>query len=272
MRDADVEPRLGDPVCAGPPAGAFYPHGLTSAVRDGATLAYVIGHQGEAGGREAVEIFEVTGAGPATRLGWHGCVPMPAGASGNDVAVAPDGEIVVSNYQPSMSLWYTVKAQVLGMNTGDVRAWLPGRGWRSVPRTAARQANGVAVSRDGLTLFYSELATGAVHRSRRADGGALASIDVGGFPDNLAWSGRGTLLVATHTGGAGLLFCAFGRTPCRTSWEIHEIDPATLAARPLFTHDGEVVGAVSTPLVVGDRLYLASIFDDRIGVTTLPER
>ncbi len=271
-QDDGARPLLGDPVCAAPPAGAFYPHGLTSAVRDGATLVYVVAHQGEAGGREAVEIFEVTRADTATRLRWRGCVPMPPGTSGNDAAVTPDGEIVVSNYQPSMSLWYTIKANVLGMNTGDVRAWLPGRGWRSVPRTDARQANGIAVSRDGSTFFYSETATGEVHRARRVDGGALASVDVGGNPDGLAWSGRGTLLVATHTGGAALLPCALGRAPCRTSWEIHEIDPATLAVRLLLAHDGDLVGAVSAPLVIGNRLYLASIYDDRIGVAALPER
>jgi hypothetical protein len=263
---------LGDPVCRTPPAGAFYPHGITTAVREGRTLVYAIGHAGEAGGREAIELLELTGRGPAARLVWRGCVPMPPRAMGNDLAVAPDGEIVVSNYQPTMSLWHTVKANVLRLSTGEVLAWRPDRGWRTLPGTAARQANGIAVSADGRFVYYSEIASGFVYRISRDGAGERAAVEIGGNPDNFTWSGRGTLLIATHTGGVALVACAFGRAPCRTPWEIHEIDPTSLEARRILAGDGDVLGAVSTPAIVGDQLYLASIFDDRIGVLPLPAR
>jgi hypothetical protein len=271
--EASHDPALGDPVCLTPPAGGvFYPHGLTSTTRDGRSLLYTIGHQGEAGGREAVEIFEIVGRGAAARVIWRACVPTRVHVMANDIAVAPDGEIVVSNYQPSVSLWHVVKANVLGLPTGDVQAWSRERGWRVVPGTAAGLPNGVAVSADGRFVYYSESGTGLVHRVARDGTGERGSVDVGGNPDNFTWSGRGTLLVATHTGGARLLACAFGRSPCRTSWEIYEIDPTSMAARLLVAGDGEVLGAVSTPAIVGASLYLASVYDDRIGVLPLPPR
>ena len=73
---------------------------------------------------------------------------------------------------------------------------------------------------------------------------------MGGNPDKLAWTRRGKLLVATHTQGAALLLCALGRAPCRTSWEIHEIEPETMASRLIRSHYGSIIGAVSTPLEV----------------------
>ncbi len=267
------QPALGDPVCLNPPSsGVLYPHGITSVTRDGRPLLYAIGHQGEAGGREAVEIFEIVGRGETARLKWRACVPMRPHVMGNDIAIAPDGEIVVSNYQPSVSLWHVIKANVLRMSTGDIQAWSRDRGWRTIPGTAASLPNGVAISADGLFVYYSELGTGRAYRIARDGTGERLSVDIGGNPDDFAWSGRGTLLLATHTGGIGLLACAFGRSPCRTSWELYEIDPTSMAAQRLLAGDGGVLGAMSTPAVIGPMLYLASIYDDRIGVLPLPAR
>lgn len=269
----EADPDLGDPICRTPPGhGTFYPHGLTSVTRGARTVAYVIAHQGESGGREAVELFEVKGQGEAVYLSWVGCIPLAPRTTGNDIAVAPDGEVIVSNYQPSASLWHTIKANAFGMVTGDIQAWTRERGWRTLPRTKASQPNGVAISPDGSTIFYSETGTGRVYRVSRRGSGMRASVDVGGHPDGLAWSGRGTLLSDTHTGGPALLYCLFGRSPCRTSWEVHEIEPATMSATLYLAHDGDTVGAASAPLVAGDHLYLGSIYDDRIGVAPLPSR
>jgi hypothetical protein len=265
------DPSLGDPVCmTPPPAGVLYPHGITSVTRDGRPLIYAIGHQGEAGGREAVEIFEVVGRGRAARVIWRACVPMRPRVMGNDIAIAPDGEIIVSNYQPSVSLWPLIKANVLGLSTGEIQAWSRDRGWRTIPGTEAGLPNGVAASADGRFVYYSETATGLVYRISRDGSGEKLSVDIGGKPDNFAWSGRGTLLVATHTDGIGVVACAFGRSPCRTAWEVYELNPTSMEAKLFLAGDGEVLGAMSTPAVVGPMLYLASIFDDRIGVLPMP--
>ena len=45
-----------------------------------------------------------------------------------------------------------------------------------------------------------------------------------------------------------------------------EVDPRTLTVREVMSHDGSLLGAVSSALQVGDDLLLGSIFDDRIGI------
>ncbi len=268
-------PPVGDPGCVAPPApDIFAPHGITSAPTETAGIfrIAVVGH----GGRQAIELFDLTGAGRDARLTWRGCVPLPPDTSGNDISLAPDGEIVVSNYMPTMEglrgLYYTLKGG-LGYNTGDVMAWRTGQGWRHIGGTAAPSPNGVLVSGDGRYVFYAETGSGRVSRAPRAGlvaGQSPERVTIGGNPDNLAVNPRGTILATTHTDGAAFLLCAFGRLPCRTGWSIFEIDPITLHATPLLHHDGSTVGAVASAVEIDGRLYFGSVFDDRIGVWQQP--
>jgi hypothetical protein len=275
-RDRSVSGALaGDPSCTSPPARhTFAPHGVTSASTDtpGVVRIAVVGH----GVREAIELFDLSGAGNDASLTWRGCVPLPPHTVGNDVSIAPDGEIIVSNYMPAMEGWlglyYTIKSG-LGANTGDVMAWRRDQGWRHLPGTAAPCPNGVLASRDGATVFYAETGSGQVTRVPRA--GATAGqvpdrVKIGGNPDNLSLSPRGTILAATHTDGAALLLCNFGRLPCRTGWSLFEIDPASLRATQLLHHDGSVVGAVASAAEFDGRIYFGAIFDDRIAVWRKP--
>ena len=262
---------VGDPSCTAPPApDAFAPHGLTSASTDtaGVVRIAVVGH----GVREAVELFDLVGAGDSATMSWRGCVPLPPNMVGNDVSLAPDGEIIVSNYMPVMEGWiglyYTLKSGV-GLNTGDVMAWSREHAWRHLGDTESPSPNGVFVWRDGTTVFYAETGTGRVSRVPRA--GASAGhppehVSIGGNPDNLSLSPRGTILAATHTDGAAFLLCALGRLPCRTGWSIFEIDPASLRATLLLHHDGSVVGGVASAAEFDGRFYFGAVFDDRIGV------
>jgi len=260
--DVAPDPAVGDPDCPGPlAASTFAPHGITA--RDG--LLYVIAHSA-AGGREAVEIFGISGAGAQTVVTWKGCIPQEPNVIANDVAVAPDGEVIESNYESEVSLLNTVLAGGFGKKTGDVMAWRRGSGWRHLPGTAASMANGVAVSADGQQVFYAETGTGKVYRLPRDGSGPPVSTTIGGNPDNLSWTPRGTLLAPTHTGGVWFITCAIGRLPCRSSWELYEIAPTTLAATKRFAHDGSLVGAVASATEVDGRIYLGSVFDDRIGV------
>jgi hypothetical protein len=261
--DAAPDPQVGDPGCPGPLAGpTFSPHGLTSA----GNLVYVVAHS-NAGAREAVEIFAVDGQGADATVMWKGCIPQEPNVVANDIAVASDGEVIISNYESEMSLWNTLRAGALGSQTGDVMGWRRGSGWRHLSGTAASMANGVAVSADGQQVFWAETGTGKVHRTPRA-GGADTSVSIGGNPDNLSWTSRGTLLVATHTGGPKFLLCALGSLPCRSPWAVFEIDPKTMTATQRFAHDGSVVGAIASATEVDGKTYLGSVFDDRIGVLT----
>lgn len=261
------EDGIGDAACTDPPpADAFYPHGATSVSVDDRTFVYITGHAGDEGSREAIEVFELFGEGAQTRLEWKACIPTENEIQANDIAIAPDGEIVVSNYQPDGSILNTIKSFFLGTVTGDVMAWSKENGWRHLEKTESKMANGVTVSRNGESVLYSETITGKVHRTPRFGTNGSISVEIGGNPDNFTWTDDDTLLIATHTGGIGFMACAFGRLPCRTSWEVWEIDPATLAVSKVFEHDGTDIGAVATALRVENRIYLSSVFDDRIGV------
>lgn len=265
--DVRPEPGLGDAGCDGPPnRGAFYPHGLTSMAHAGAAFLYVVAHEGEFGGREAVEIFELRGRGAKAVLSWKACILTENAIRANDVAISPDGEVFVSNYEPSLSIVHTLRASVLHSATGDVMAWRRGQGWRHVEGTTAAMPNGVAVSDDGRMIFYTETGTGLAYRTPRDTSPPSIDVNIGGHPDNITHTPRGTLLIATHTGGSAFLACRFGRLPCRTSWEVHELDPHTMAVRRIFAHDGQAIGAVATALEVGETVYVSSVFDDRIGM------
>lgn len=264
---ASGEPPLGDPACTSPPPDdGFAPHGLASraATTPGVVRVAVVAHRF----REAVELFDLVGEGEDATLAWRGCVPLPPGTVGNDVAIAPDGELVVSNFQPSMRgfwlLYYNLVAG-LGMNTGDVMAWRADRGWRRIAGSEGRTPNGVAVSPDGTTVFFAEAAAGRVTVVPR-DGGAARRVRVVGNPDNLAWTSRGTLVAGSHIPSTRMLGCLLGRTPCRSAWALVEIDPATLRARAILQHDGTVVGGVASAAELDGCAYFGAVFDDRIGV------
>jgi hypothetical protein len=269
-QELNPEPQLGAHRCTKPPdQQAFYPHGVTSVRRSDRVLVYVVTHAGELGGREGIEIFELRGSGADTTLTWKACIPAQDGVYGNDVAVARNAEIVLSNYQPDASMWHAVRATLFGSDTGDLRIWNASEGWRVMPGTRSAMPNGVAVSLDGTTVFYTETIAGAVHRRPLASSRGAISVHIGGNPDNLTWTRRGTLLVAVHTDGAGLLLCQLGRSPCKTGWEVYEIDPTTMAASLVLRHDGTAIGAIATAAEIDDTLYLGSVLDDRIGAVVV---
>ena len=234
---------------------------------DGTVGVAVVGH----GSREAIELFDLEASGRAARLTWRGCVPLAEGTTANDLALLPDGGLVVANYAPAFGgtrgMAWMIAAR-LGLDTGDVLEWSRRSGWRHVPGTAARGANGIAVSA-GRERWFTESGAQRIGRIGAAKEGEAPDVTrapIEGAPDNLAWTGRGTLLTTTHLSPLGFLACAFGRLPCRASWQLVEIDPRTLATSVLLRHDGSVVGAVSSAAEYEGRYYLGAVFDDRIGV------
>ncbi len=254
---SEPDPTVGDPTCPAPDPALFHPHGIFV---DAKNDLYVVNH----GGRDSVEVFGIREAGEQAELVWRGCIVLPDGASGNDLAVASDGDVIVSNYSSAVdSILDNVKIG-FGMATGDVLRWRRGMGWRHVPGTTASAANGVALSPDGETLYYAETGGGRFVRIG-LDGEGRAEVAVPGGPDNLSWTSRGTLYLASHTSNVAFLGCLVGKA-CRSPWVLLEIDPATLAVTEVLRHDGAVVGAVASAQQVGDLVYLGAVFGDRIGL------
>lgn len=278
LASAPPAPLAGDPACAQPPpAASFAPHGLASAAPapDGSIAVAVVAH----GEREAVELFQLRGSGAAASLAWTGCVALAPGDTGNDVWLDARGDLWVTNYQPATSgmrgLFYTIVGG-LGLPTGEVLRWRApaaggaqeaAPGWEVVADTRGANPNGIALDPGGSTLAVAFTGSRSVAiRPLTAAGARARDVDVGGHPDNLLWSARGTLLAAVHTSGFQVLECRFGALPCRAPWQLLEIDLASGAVSERFAHDGSRLGAVASVAEVGDRLYLGAIFDDRIGV------
>ena len=271
-RAAETRGSAGDSACTAPPdAASFSPHGLAAGEPgpDGEIRVAVVGH----GVREAVELFALRGAGEAAALRWTGCVLLPENAVGNDVWLDEAGGLWVTNYQPAMGglrgLYYTVKGG-LGLPTGEVLRWrssLPSpssslsspSGWESIPGTRGANPNGLLLTLEGATLAVAFTGSGSARLQPLAPpGGPAREVEIGGHPDNLALSSRATLLVAVHSSGLAVLRCRFGALPCAAPWKLMEVDPATGRASERFSHDGSLVGGVSSAAEAGERLYFGA--------------
>jgi len=255
---------LGEPGCPNPSPDGFAPHGVYVDTRDPAVpLLYVVNH----GGREAVEIFSFGRHGDETVLFWTACIELPPGTSGNDVVVAPDGEVIVSNYMPpTWKTWSNVKT-LLGWNTGDILAWNREQRWRTISGTEASAPNGVEISADGEWVYYSSTGGRSLSRIARS-GGKAQTVTVEGMPDNLTWTNRGTLLLASHDSPWAFAKCT-REAPCRSPWRVLEVDATSLTPTTIFQHDGTSIGAVASALEAKNTMYFSAVFDDRIGYRRL---
>lgn len=253
----------GDPECKAPPE-RFAPHGLSAAppFRVGAPTPLAVVQHGE---RETIELFDLA----AGALTWRGCLRLPPGVRGNDLVLQGDGSLVVSNYQPSLSgasgLFHTVRGG-LGLATGEIWRRAPGGPWQPVAGTRAANPNGVALSGDGSRVYFAATGGAEVRSTPIGDGAENAELAVQGFPDNLAWSPEGELLLVTHTRGIGVVRCGLALpAPCRSPWSLLAIDPELRASRAVLRHDGSELGAATSAAVAGDWIYLGAVFGDRIG-------
>jgi hypothetical protein len=270
-----ARPGWGDPTCPGAPdARAFAPHGLDLAARpDGARELLVVNHGGR-GERDAVELFEVVESPPAApRLAFRGCALAPDDSLLNDVAALPDGGFVATNSLPKRHPAVYLVLGLLRVPTGDVLEWQPGAGFRELPGTRAAFPNGIAVSKDGETLWVDEYLDDEVRKISRKTGALLASVDVPS-PDNLNWTPSGKLLVASHNAPLNeIAACArLEKGQCPFWFAIQMLDPVRMDP-PITFYDnsGPPLGGGTSALQVGGELVIGSFAGDRLLRVTLPE-
>ena len=255
----------GDPSCTEPPDPMqLIAHGLSARPdpQTGSVTVAVVNH----GGREAIEFFELRGTGRSAALAWRGCVPLPPDAMGNDVAIAPDGEVVVTKFIPYregiVRKLQALRASV-GFESGEVLAWSRGRGWRAVAGTRGAGPNGLVLSADGELVYFAENGRRRIVRVPRAGASAerpAAFAELVSNVDNIGWDG-GRLLAVVHKGGARALFQA-----CLMNWALWEVDPESLEAREILDHRGEVLCGATSAARVGDQILIGSMNELRIGV------
>ncbi len=262
-------PGWGDSACPGAPDARFSPHGLALARRsDGALQLFVVNH----GGRESIELFEVSDSDPRPSLAWRGCVIPPEGSFLNDVAPLPGGGFVTTHMFPHHSGFFTTLKGLVGLSTGWVLEWQPGAGFQRVPGSDGAMPNGIETSPDGETLYVDLYLGNEVRKLARNTGETLASVEIAS-PDNVLWSPDGSLLVASHNAPLSeMLACGeIERGACPFHYSIVELDPDTLKPRALYENAGPPMGAGTAAMRIGDELLIGSFKGDRIVRVTLPK-
>jgi len=257
------KPRAPYTDCDGPPDAAhFATHGLNlKRTGRGKGLLYAVGH----GGREAIEVYEVSAGGKdLPKLSWIGCVRPAAGAFMNAVAPFADGRIAYTDFlhQPA-----TFRDMLSGKVTGAVYVWTPGKGSQKVEGSDLPGANGVEVAGDGRWLVVAVTGTSEVLRfDLKAPGAAPAHVKPGLRADNLRWGPGGKLLMA----GPDLGGCTPGDRTCRGVLKVSALDPASLKVSPVMAIPAEAAfPGVSTGLIVGDTIWLGTPQGDRVGYRPL---
>jgi hypothetical protein len=255
----------GAPDCAGPPSAAFSPHGIHLSKRaDGSLQLLVVQH----GGRESVEMFEVTSDGASWQLVWRGCAVAPKGAL-NDVVALPEGGFLVTRFGPSSSvafLFAAAKATLFGGETGWVYAWSRERGFSEVPGTRAAGPNGIELSADGEKIFLNATLASRVLRIDRRTGVVEAHADVT-QPDNLTWASDGRLRVASLRGELRQMLSCNGleRGSCPMPFAIVALDPNTMVTETVYQGGpGTPSGAGTVGLEVDGALLIGTFAGDRI--------
>lgn len=270
-----VSDRLGSAKCPGPPAAAaLNTQGLS--VRQGGSgrsRLYAVNH----GGRESIEIFDVTLRNGTPLPSWRGCVLMPPGDAANAVATYADGTILAT----VLNRPGTTKADFMrGRPTGGVYTWHPGTAdFHLLPGTELPGNNGLETSPDGRFFYVVAFGVHAVvmfsrHDTRRPLREATAP---GFMPDNIRWEGD-RLVAAGMTydepACGGLRKIVKGRADpmlCHRGYVVAAVDPQTLRFSVLaYAEPNPAFNGVTTGLVVAGRLWLGSYQADRVAYRTLP--
>ncbi len=262
-------PGWGDTHCPGPPGAAFSPHGLDLATRpDGALQLLVVNH----GGRESVELFEVTDSPGGPSLAWRGCALAPEDALLNDVAALPDGGFVTTKFLSKNHPNWSSLLGLLRIPTGYVLEWQAEAGFRRLAGTDAPLPNGIAVSRDGETIFVDAYLADEVRKISRRSGELLGTADVAS-PSNLNWTPDGRLLVASHNAPTNeILACgAIEKGQCPFHFSIVLLDPTEMEGFAIYENVGPPMGAGTSALRIGNELVIGSFAGDRLLRVTLPD-
>ncbi len=240
-----------DTHCSAPVAPErFMPHGiaLVSGPNDALRL-YVVNH----GVRESVEIFDVSMSGEKPSLAWAGCLQLPEGGAGNGIAASREGSVFVANMgqppnpeKPSTPM------------DGHVLRWDREGGWSRIAQSAMIIPNGILVSPDGDQIYVAAYITGKLVRiDLRPGRNRWTEMQLSFLPDNLRWSGKGTILVTGHLDEPQNVQDCYlsANTVCATPSTIAEIDPVTLETVRTFPVS---IGLGTVAIEVGDELWIGT--------------
>lgn len=276
--ETSIEPAegWGEDNCSPPSRQDFAPHGIDIEGLDtGANALYVVNH----GGRESVEMFEVTERSGGIELTWRGCALAPKEGYFNDLVILESGDFRVSHMYPREAnvTWAALRMQFTDYAPGYAYHWGPEDGFKRLPGTDAQFANGVEKSADERYLFVNSYFGNEIIKVDTITGERVGSAKVSS-PDNSSWSPKGELLVASHHASiTEMMACQnLEDGSCGFRFQIVAVDPETMRSRVLLDHEGPPMGAATVALPFKDDVYLGTFAGDRISrvnssVLALPE-
>ena len=189
-----AEPGWGEVSCKASSA-TLGAHGIHLSTRvDGRSQLLVVNHNG----REAVEFLEPVRDGNGWKAIWRGCVESQDDSMLNDVAATPDGGFVVT----AMFSFSAMKADphleklLDGRATGHLLAWKPTQGLRRLVASEAPGPNGVQVSQDGQSVWFSAWPGKGIWQYDLQQQKVVRKVTLDFLPDNLSWTMDGHLLTA----------------------------------------------------------------------------
>ncbi|MEG3125482.1 hypothetical protein [Sphingomonas sp. GB1N7] len=275
---AQIDPdRTTYPGCPVPVDPAlFNARGLSlRKIGDGRYTLHVVNH----GGRESIEIFDVTLSGDRPALRWRGCRLMPPGQVGNAVATFADGTMLVTVLTRPGT---TIADFVLGKRTGAVWQWAPGASaFTELPGTQLPGNNGLETDPDERHFYVVAFGWHAVLvYDRRHPKKPVRTIEMPGFmPDNVHWTDNrlvaaGMRLDEPACGGLRkVLSGEADKMLCHRGYVVAAIDPVSGTVSTLaYGAPEEAFNGVSAAAIGGDTLWLGSYQADRLAYRTLPGR
>jgi alkylhydroperoxidase family enzyme len=267
---------LAYPNCPSPPSfDALETHGLNVRAQGGnRAVLYVVGH----GAREAIEVFELDGAGERPALTWIGCVTMPEGLAANSVASFADGSLVATVL---LMPGRTFADSVAMRPTGAVYKWSPGDDELVLLEGSELPGNnGIEVSADGSEIYVvsSGFQTVVAFSNTNPVRQLRTTTQLPITPDNLHMSPNGSLLTAgmkndvPECGGPpGPQHDLNALATCPRGTMAIEVDPKTMDYRVLVeTEATEAFSNATMVLPAGDRFWIGTFRGDRIAHGPLP--
>lgn len=265
------------PHCPTPPdVATFNTQGLSlRRTGQGTYMLYAANH----GGRESIEVFQVSITADEPRLQWQGCILMPAGMAANSVASFEDGTVLVTVLtRPGTSIADFVQ----GRKTGAVYEWIPGApAFRLVRGTELPGNNGLEVSPDQKSFWVVAFGWHAVVKFSRGNPAHQIRKGVAPdfMPDNIHWDGHRLIAAGMRydePACGGERKAIAGKADdmrCHRGYVIATVDPITLEFHTLaYAEPNSDFNGVSAAFVMDGTLWLGSYQADRVAFRPDPSR
>lgn len=251
-------PRVGEPE-----GFRFRPHGMALEHRDERWFLYVISHDRDlVSDQHSLMVYEVLD----DQLRFREQLLSPLLSAPNDVAIAPDGTVYVTNERAdgaSIIEWLFLQRKA------TVVMYRSGQGWRIAAGQFAI-ANGVVVR--GENLWVTQTLGEGMVRFRRGKDGQLSertAITSLSLLDGLSLASNGELLSSAYPSLIGLGL-HWQRPASHAPTKIYAINPTSGDSRVIFSDTGERISAISSVQSLGDRLYAGQLFDPYLLSCPLP--